>query len=131
MKGLSPTQRTLRALRDQGRIADICEKWVINPKHPAGGFRKDLFMFADLISLDPERGIIAIQSCGSAFSAHLKKITDSECTENVIEWLKCGGKLELWGWRKVKLQRGGKALRWKPRLTEFILDEKENVITKC
>jgi len=124
-KGLSPTQRTLRALRDQGRIVDISEKWVIKPKHPAGGFRKDLFGFVDLVCLDVERGIIAIQSCGQNYSEHLRKIMDSECTENVIEWLKCGGCLELWAWRKVKLKRGGKAMRWQPRVKVFTLEEFE------
>ena len=122
-KGLSATQRTLRALRDQGMLVDIAEKWTVNPKHPAGGFRKDLFGFIDLICLDPGRGIVAIQSCGQSFKAHIDKILDSECTENVIEWLKCGGHLQVWGWRKVKLKRGGKAMRWKPRIREITLED--------
>ena len=125
MKGLSPTQRTLRALRDQGRIVDVCEKWQIAPHLPGGGFRKDLFGFIDLIVLDPEQGIVAIQSCGQAFKAHLDKIMDSEVTEFVIEWLKCGGKIELWGWRRVKLKRGGKAVRWRPRIQTITLEDFE------
>ena len=125
MAGLSPTQRTLRELRKQGRIVDVCERWVVNPKHPGGGFRKDLFGFIDLIVLDPESGIVAIQSCGQAFKAHLDKIIDSECTENVIEWLSNPSmpKLELWGWRRVKLKRGGKAMRWQPRIKEITLED--------
>jgi len=121
-KGLSATQRTLRELRAQGRLVDVCERWIMNPKHPAGGFRKDLFGFVDLVVLDPEEGIVGIQSCGQSFAEHLRKIMDSECTENVIEWLKCGGKIELWGWRKLKLKRGGKALRWFPRIAHFYID---------
>lgn len=116
---LSATQRTLKAMREQGRIVDICEKWVRNPVAPGGGFRKDLFGFLDLIILDPAYGIVGVQSCGQSFSAHIHKMTDSECTGNVIEWLKCGGHIELWGWRKVKLKRGGKAMRWKPRIADF------------
>lgn len=123
MAGLSPTQRTLKAMREQGRIVDVCERWVVNPKHPGGGFRKDLFGFIDLIVLDPEQGIIAIQSCGQSFKAHIDKIMDSECTQYVIEFLKCrSAHLELWGWRKVKLKRGGKAMRWKPRIADFYYD---------
>lgn len=137
-KGLSATQRTLRELRAQGRIVEIVEKWITIRKRPidadadAGdsdsrkysvhGFRKDLFGFIDLIALDPSQGIVAIQSCGQSFAAHLRKLLDSECTEFVIEWLKCGGKVELWGWRKVKLHRGGKALRWQPRITRILWD---------
>jgi hypothetical protein len=103
---------------------------VINPKHPAGGFRKDLFGFIDLIALDPERGIIGIQSCGQSFKAHLDKILNSECTENVIEWLKCGGKLELWSWRKILLKRGGRAKVWRPRIKEIFLYELEKTTNK-
>ena len=121
----TPTQRTLREIRQQGRLVDVSEKWVINPKHPAGGFRKDLFGFIDLVVLDPEQGFVAIQSCGSSFKAHLDKILDSECTENVIAWLKCGGRVELWGWRKLKLKRGGKAMVWRPRIQEITLDRFE------
>ena len=120
-KGLLATQRTLRELRAQGRIVDVCERWIVNPGHPGGGFRKDLFGFIDLIVLDSEQGIVAIQSCGQAFKAHLDKIMDSDATEFVIEWLKCGGHLEIWGWRKLKLKRGGKAMRWHPRIQKITL----------
>ena len=134
-----PTQRTLKALKDDGRICAIVEKWV--PMHqkreegsgPGGpgaggswaerpmGFRKDLFGFIDIIALDPEKGIVGIQSCGQAFSEHALTILNSDATENVIEWLKAGGKVELWSWRKVKLVRGGKAERWMPRVRTFTL----------
>lgn len=124
-KGLSATQRTLRELRRQGRIVDVCERWMINPKHPAGGFRKDLFGFIDLIVLDPDQGIVAIQSCGNSFAAHYRKIIDSECTEYVVEWLLCGGKVELWAWRKLKLKKGGKAMKWRPRVHVFGREEFE------
>lgn len=96
---------------------------MINPKHPGGGFRRDLFGFIDLIVLDREHGIVGIQACGQDFKAHLDKIMDSECTEFVIEWLKCRGLLELWGWRKVKLKRGGKAMVWRPRIQQITLDD--------
>jgi hypothetical protein len=125
-KGLSPTQRTLRELRAIGRLVDVCERWMINPRHPAGGFRKDMFGFLDLIALDAERGIIGIQSCSTDYKAHFDMIMDSDKTENVIEWLKCGGKLELWGWRKLKLKRGGKAMRWRPRIREITLEDFNN-----
>lgn len=119
----SPTQRTIRALKDLGRICAIAEKWQMIPRHPAGGVRKDLFGFIDVVSLDPERGIVAIQSCGQSFADHYRKITDSECTEAAIEWLKCGGSIELWAWRKVKVKRGGKAMRWAPRVKEITMED--------
>lgn len=127
MKGLSPTQRTLRALRQEGRICDIAEKW--NPfggpiiKGKRVGVRRDLFGFIDVVVLDPQRGIGGIQSTGQAFSGHVNKLLDSDCTENVIDWLKSKGFVEVWGWRKIKLQRGGKAMRWMPRVREITLED--------
>lgn len=136
--GLSPTQRTLRDLRQQGRICAIAEKWnpfggPINPKTARRvGIRKDLFGWIDIVVLDPERGIGGIQSTGQAFSEHVKKLLDSECTENVIEWLKsgkcctCGNHLtfvEVWGWRQLVKKRGGKAKVWVPRVREITLDD--------
>ena len=122
-KGLSPTQRTLRELRRMGRTCAIAEKWQAIPNHPGGGVRKDLFGFIDIISLDPKRGIGAIQSCGQNFSAHIQKIKNSECTEAVTEWLLCGGGLEVWGWRKLKRKRGGKAMVWRPRVQAITVED--------
>ena len=127
---ISPTQRTLAELRRLGRRAEIVEKWQINPRHPAGGYRKDLFGFIDIICLDPERGIIGVQSCGQNFSEHSKTIMDSDVTQDVLEWIKCGGALELWGWRKVKIKRGGKAMRWEPRIAEYKLDKNGQIKIK-
>ena len=118
MAGTTPTQRTIRALRDQGRRCDIVERFIAQ----AGpyGVRKDLFGIIDIIALDPERGIVGIQSCGEAFAAHERKILE-EGWEAAVDWLKSGGKLELWGWRKLLVKRGGKAVRWTPRIREFTL----------
>lgn len=119
-RGLSPTQRTIRALKDQGMICGSVEKF--NPYVGEHGIRQDLFGFIDIVALDTSKGIIAIQSCGQSFSAHRNKLLE-ERNDAVYEWLRCGGKIELWGWRKVKLQRGGKALRWRPRIADITLDK--------
>jgi len=121
VKGLSPTQRTLRALRQQGRICDIAEKFNIHAR--PFGKRFDLFGFIDVVVLDPQRGIGGIQSTGQAFKQHIDKLLDGDCTELVIEWLKSGGFVEAWGWRKIKLRRGGKALRWRPRIKQITLED--------
>jgi len=121
-KGISPTQRTLRELRGQGRIAAIAEKWnaFAGPPRPDGtgrvGVRQDLFGFIDLIALDRQNGIVAVQCCaGSGHAEHKRKILE-EAAEAALEWLTCGGKIELWSWSKRKLVRGGKAERWTPRI---------------
>lgn len=120
-KGLSPTQRTLRELRDQGRVCGIVERF--NAHVGPHGIRQDFLGIIDLISLDPERGIVGVQCCGgSGFASHRRKIVE-ENNQATYEWLRCGGKLEIWAWRKVKVKRGGKAERWSPRVAEITLDD--------
>lgn len=109
-------QRTIRALRNQGAICDIAEKW--NPHVGPHGVRQDLFGFIDLIVLSPNT-IKGVQCCsGSAYGKHLTKILDNEVAP---EWLKSGGKIEIWAWRKVKKKRGGKLMLWQPRIKEITL----------
>lgn len=118
MAGMSPTQRTIKAMRDQGRLCAIAEKFnsFVGPY----GIRQDLFGFIDIVAIDPVDGIVGIQSCGSSFSQHIDKMV-GERNENMYEWLK-HAKVELWGWRKVKVKRGGKAMRWKPRIADFWIE---------
>jgi hypothetical protein len=115
----SNTQRTIRELRNQGRVCAIVEKWnqFVGPH----GVRQDLFGIIDVLALDPQRGVVGVQSCGSDFAAHERKLL-TERAQECIDWLSTPGTvLELWGWRKVKLKRGGKAERWQPRIREFTL----------
>lgn len=117
--GLSPTQRTLRALREQGRVCEVVEKF--NRFAGPHGVRRDLFFIVDVLALDPQRGFVGVQSCGQDFAAHQRKMLEERAQE-CIDWLSTpGGRLELWSWRKIKLKRGGKAMRWQPRIREFTL----------
>ena len=112
----SNTQRTLKALKEEGRVCGIVERWI-----PQARLRIDLFNFIDIISLCPEYEIItAVQSCGSDFKAHIDKILN-QCRDDAILWLKCNGRIQVYGWRKLKLKRGGKAMRWRPRIKEITL----------
>jgi len=114
---LSPTQRTLRALEQQGYLSGIVEKF--NPYAGKWGKRIDLFNFIDIISIMP-KGICAIQSCGSDFRKHDIKILENEYAP---EWLKAEGHIELWGWRKVLKKHRGKLMIWKPRVKIYSLDD--------
>jgi hypothetical protein len=94
---------------------------------PGGAFghRSDLFNFIDIIHVHPERGIVAVQSCGQDFSGHAKKMTE-ECAEAVKAWLK-HAPVELIGWRKKKqvLADGskGNADRWFPRIADVLIHQ--------
>ena len=123
MAGLSPTQRTLRELRNQGRICAIVEKW--NAYAGPHGIRQDLFGIIDVLALDPERGVVGVQSCGNSFAEHWRKLT-VEMAQNTIDWLATPGtSLELWAWRKVKVKRGGKAMVWRPRIKAITIQDLE------
>ncbi|PID44080.1 MAG: hypothetical protein CSB48_02870 [Proteobacteria bacterium] len=124
MAGISPTSRTLEYLRSQGWVADKVEQF--NPHAGKFGQRKDMFGFGDIVCMG-ENSIMAIQSCGQDFSGHHKKITEDEKVAPLAyQWIKNGGRLILIGWRKVKLKRGGKAMRWSPRIKEYELADFED-----
>jgi hypothetical protein len=110
------TSRTLEYLRNDGYICDVVEKWIRNPKHPAGGFRRDLFGFADILAFKPESAwVLLVQSCGSSYSEHKKKLYASPLA---AEWVR-RHELMLIGWRKLKKKRGGKQMVWTPRVQSW------------
>lgn len=117
MAGQSPTSRTLQVFKREGTRAGVVERFI-GPLN----IRKDLFGIIDVIALGDE-GVRGIQCCGTSFSAHVKKILVDE-RENSIAWLMTPHTtLELWGWRKVKIKRGGTAVRYEPRIRIFTLED--------
>ena len=122
---MTPTQRTLKALRASGLNCWIVERW-----NPHVRIRQDAFGWIDILAYSPA-GIIGVQSTGQDFAGHRRKML-GERAEQVRGWLDAGGHAELWGWRKVKAKRGGKAMVWRPRVERFTmetLDATENVRT--
>jgi hypothetical protein len=118
MAGLSPTQRTIRSLKEQGMRCAVVEKW--NAYAGEFGKRIDLFNIIDILALD-STGVIGIQACGTDFKKHFEKLT-VEHAEESIDWLKTPcTKLFIYSWRKLKLKRGGLAMRWTPRIVEITL----------
>ena len=118
---MTPTQRTIRALRDRGLVCAIVEKW--NAHIGPHGIRQDLFGIIDVLALDPQSGVIGVQSCGQAYSQHYRKLTEERYQET-HDWLSTPGcTLELWAWRKVKQKRGGKLMVWRPRVKRITLKD--------
>ena len=118
---MRPTQRTIRELKNNGRVCGIVEKW--NPHVGSHGIRQDLFGIIDVLALDPERGVVGVQCCGGDFAAHYRKITEERIQET-MDWLQTPGTvLEIWSWRKVKMKRGGIAKVWRPKIVEITLKD--------
>ena len=105
----------MAALKAKWCLVAVVEKWI-----PRARIRKDLFGIIDIIALEPGRGIVGVQSTGTDFANHNTKLT-VEMAENSIAWLEAGGHLELWGWRKVKMKRGGARMIYEPRVKVYTL----------
>lgn len=118
---VTPTQRTIRELKNLGRRCAVVEKW--NAYAGPRGIRQDLFGIIDVLALDPARGFVGVQCCGSDFAAHWRKMTEEHAQE-CLDWLSTpGGCLELWAWRKVKAKRGGLQMVWRPRVREITIED--------
>lgn len=90
----SPTQRSLKWLRDNGYTPFIVEKWAFGRRH-------DLFGFADILALREDE-VLAVQvtSRGNV-GARVRKIT-SECCDALAVVRKAGIRIEVHGWGKLK-----------------------------
>jgi carbonic anhydrase len=90
----SPTQLTLKHLRDDGWTAVIVEHW-----NPHARIRTDLFGFIDVLAVRGEE-TLAVQTTSAAnVSARIRKIADSP---NIAAVREAGWCVHVHGWKKVK-----------------------------
>lgn len=92
-KGTSPTQRSLKVLRDAGYLCAIVEKW-----NPHARIRQDLYGFIDILAINGE-DILGVQACSGAGgdpAARVRKITEHENYPAVIAAMR----IIVHGWRK-------------------------------
>lgn len=99
----SPTQRTLKHLRDAGYYAAIVEHF-----NPWVQIRQDLFGIGDIVAVHVEHPGVLMVQCTSAsnMSSRVKKILAAPVTPT---WIAAGNRLEVWGWSK-KGARGKRKL---------------------
>jgi hypothetical protein len=88
---LSPTQRSLAYLREQGYLVAIVERW-----NPHARIRQDLWGWCDLLAIRKSE-VLAVQVTASAVSERIKKIQESETVAAVRD---AGIRIEIHGWRK-------------------------------
>lgn len=114
---ISPTQRSLKYLRDQGYIAEVVEHWNAFTKR-----RHDLFGFVDIVAVDSGKPylelprILFVQTTTTGNqSARLKKIDGNKyapiCNDTgLID-------IEVHGW--AKKGPPGKRKTWQVTVTEW------------
>lgn len=123
MGKVTPMVRTKAVLKESGIKHQVVERYHPRSKKYPFGCSEDLFNIIDLIALD--NGIVGIQVCGRDWQEHKRKIMEDE-KQNTLDWLsQKGARLEVWGWRKRKKKRGGKAMYWSPRIADVMIVNKE------
>ncbi len=88
---LSPTQRSLAYLREQGYRVAIVEHW-----NPHARIRQDLWGWCDLLAIRKNE-VLAVQVTASGVAARIKKIEESDTIGMVRD---AGIRVEVHGWRK-------------------------------
>lgn len=88
----SPTQRSLKVLRDRGYQVAIVEHWNAHIRR-----RQDLFGFVDLLAVKEGETLAVQTTSGSNVSARITKIMEHE---NYPAVHAAGWKTVVHGWRK-------------------------------
>lgn len=90
---MSPTQLTLRHLRDEGwPLVEVVETY-----NPHSRTRHDLFGIIDIVALRPGE-TLAVQATSAAnVSSRIRKIAESPAIDHVRE---AGWTVRVFGWRK-------------------------------
>lgn len=91
---MTPTQRTLKLMRERGWHAEVTERWI-----PGANIRRDLWTICDVLCLHPQTGeILAVQTTSASnLSARVKKIAECEALPLLR---KCNIGVHVHGWRK-------------------------------
>ena len=111
---MSPTQRSLADLRDNGWHPVVVEHFNHWTKR-----RIDLFGFADILAIKANEAPRLIQTTtGDHLAERRAKILKTEVAPLV---LRSGFRIVLHGWSKYKVKRGGKAMVWRCREEEMTL----------
>lgn len=113
---MSPTQRTMKWLRDRHIDAQIVEKIV-----PRTHTKQDLFGAIDIVAL-PGR-ILGIQTTDG--SHHAARATKASSNVTLARWIIAGGGFEIWSWRKSA--RSGTWLR-RVAVAKPVMEEHETFI---
>lgn len=103
---MSPTQRSLKLLRDEGWLAVVVERW-----NPYAKIRQDLLGFGDILAVKGNVCTMIQTTSGDHVAARISKIL---AEPNAMAWLSVPSHIiEVHGWRKVGPR--GKRKTWQVR----------------
>jgi isoaspartyl peptidase/L-asparaginase-like protein (Ntn-hydrolase superfamily) len=90
---MSPTQLTLRHLRNDGYTAEVVERW-----NPHARIRNDLFGFIDVVALKGDETLGVQTTTAGHVNDRCRKIAESPMVGIVRE---AGWTLHVHGWQKI------------------------------
>lgn len=91
---MTPTQRSLKALRERGYHAAVVERW-----NQFAGIRQDLFGWIDLVGTHPsEPGVLGVQTTTGDHAA--ERVAKARGNPALLSWLLANGRLAVWAWSK-------------------------------
>lgn len=111
-KGTSPTQRSLKLMRERGYTCAIVEHWNSFRK-----IRSDMFGFVDIECIRANETVYVQTTSGSNVSERIHKIAGIQAAHVILEsptrrivvhgWRKVGdrGKRKLWDCREVEITK--------------------------
>lgn len=103
----STNSRSMEHFKKLGYVVTKVEQY-----NPYDKKRHDLFGFIDSLALN-QTELLGVQACGmSDRLEHLRKIRDEPRAKL---WVLSGHTICLQAWRKLKVKRGGKAIKWVPK----------------
>jgi hypothetical protein len=100
---MTPTELSLRYLREEGFQAAVVEKW-----NPHARIRQDLFGFIDILGVRAEETIAVQATSYTNMRARVNKIAEADTVAAVRA---AGWTIWVMGWRKV-------ANRWTPTIID-------------
>lgn len=135
-KPVALTRRSMDYARDLGGLVAVVERRD-QPRYQAGpdgkpgprfGKTHDAFGFADLLVLCPPYAILAVQVTDGSHVAHrvgkMRGVPEdttpkalaaaAQVRAAALAWLRCGGRIQVWGWRRPTKTR----TRWERRVVE-------------
>lgn len=88
----SPTQRSLKLLRERYQLVQVVERW-----NPHARIRQDLFGIIDILAVGAGETVAVQTTSASGVSKRIAKITASEALPFLRE---AGWRILVHGWRK-------------------------------